>query len=93
LALRFEWDKSKAKRNIAKHKISFEEASTVFGDPFSITIENPIHSYAEERFITMGSSFRGKIIVVIHCDKGDTIRIISARAATRREGKTYEEGK
>jgi len=92
LALRFEWDKNKAKRNAAKHKVSFEEASTVFGDPLSITIEDQIHSSIEERFITMGSSFSGNLLVVVHCDKGDTIRIVSARAATRKEKKTYEKG-
>ncbi|MEE8484205.1 MAG: BrnT family toxin [Nitrospinota bacterium] len=93
MAIRFDWDKNKAKRNVAKHKVSFEEASTVFGDRLSITIEDPIHSSIEERFITIGSSFRGRMIVVIHCDKGDAIRVISARVATRGERKTYEEGK
>ena len=93
MALRFEWDKNKAKRNATKHKVSFEEASTVFGDPLSITIEDQVHSSIEERFITIGSSFGGRLLVVVHCDKRDTIRIISARAATRNEKKTYEKDK
>lgn len=93
MAFRFEWDKNKAKRNATKHKVSFEEASTVFGDPLSITIEDQMHSSIEERFITMGSSFSGSLLVVVHCDKGDTVRIVSARAATRKEKKTYEKGK
>jgi len=94
LALIFKWDNKKAKRNIEKHKVSFEEASTIFGDPLSITIEDSTHSTPDEdRFVTIGSSFRGKRLIVVHCDQDDTIRIISARIATRRERKAYEEGK
>lgn len=94
MALIFEWDKRKAKNNLSKHKVSFEEASTIFGDPLSITIDDPLHSSQDEqRFITIGLSYRGKILVVVHCDKRDTIRIISARTATRKERKAYEEGK
>ena len=93
MALRFEWDKNKAKRNATKHKVSFEEASTLFGDPLSITIEDQVHSSIEERFITIGSSFSGNLLVVVHCDQGDTVRIVSARAATRTEKKAYEKGK
>ena len=94
MALIFDWDKTKAKHNVIKHKIPFEEAATVFGDPLSITIDDPIHSSPdEERFVTIGSSYRGKIIVVVHCDQGDYIRIISARQATRKERHVYEEVK
>jgi uncharacterized DUF497 family protein len=94
LALRFEWDNSKAKRNISKHKVSFEEASTIFGDPLSITIIDPIHaSTSEMRFVTIGQSYRGKILLVVHCDRGETVRLISARAATQKEREHYEEDK
>ena len=94
MPLIFEWDNAKAKRNIAKHRVAFEEASTVFGDSLSITIDDPMHSSPDERrFITIGSSYRGKILVVAHCDRADSIRIISARFATRKERKAYEEEK
>lgn len=91
MALIFEWDNRKAKNNLTKHKVSFEEASTIFADPLSITIDDPFHSTQEElRFITIGLSYHGKILVVVHCDQRDNIRIISARTATRKERKTYE---
>ncbi|MEN8262298.1 MAG: BrnT family toxin [Nitrospirota bacterium] len=94
MALIFEWDKRKAKSNLSKHKVSFEEASTVFGDPLTLTIEDPLHSPRdEERFVTIGSSYHGKILVVVHCDRRDKIRIISARPAIRKERKAYEAGK
>lgn len=86
----FEWDKNKAKTNQKKHNISFEEASTVFRDFLSLTISDPKHSNIEERFITIGLSYRQKLLVVVHCDKGDIIRIISARKANKRERKYYE---
>ena len=93
MGLIFEWDKDKAKKNVGKHEITFEEASTIFGDPLSITIEDPLHSLpGEDRLITIGLSHRGKILVVVHLDDGDIIRIISARQATKRERKNYEEG-
>ncbi len=94
MALIFEWDKRKAKSNLTKHKISFEEASTIFADLLTITIEDPLHSSTDEaRFVTIGSSYRGKILVVVHCDRGDKLRIISARSAIRKERKAYETGK
>ena len=94
MALIFEWDETKAKRNIARHKVSFEEASTIFGDPLSITIEDLIHSSpGERRFVTIGSSYRGKMLIVAHCDRDDAIRIISARPATGKERRAYEKGK
>ena len=87
----FKWDKNKAKKNEKKHNISFEEATTIFGDPLSITISDPIHSNInEERYITIGLSYRQRILVVVHCDRGDIIRIISARKAIKRELKEYE---
>ena len=91
MGLTFEWDERKAKRNLKKHGVSFEEAATVFGDPLSLTIDDPLHSKHEERFVTMGESVRRRILVVVHTERGDNIRIISARVATRRERKAYEE--
>lgn len=93
MGLAFEWDGTKAVRNRQKHGVSFEEAATVFGDPLSITIGDPMHSLAgEERFVTIGRSYGGRTLVVVHRDGQDTIRMISARAATRREKKAYEKG-
>jgi uncharacterized protein len=89
--LTFEWDSRKARSNLAKHGVGFEEASTIFGDPLSLTILDPEHSLAEKRFITMGRAFNGKLLVVVHTDRGDNIRIISARRASRRERTFYEE--
>ncbi len=89
----FDWDSRKAKSNHAKHGVSFEEASTVFGDSLSLTIADPAHSrLAEERFVTIGSSYLGRLLVVVHRDEDEYIRIISARKPTRRERKDYEEG-
>jgi uncharacterized DUF497 family protein len=87
----FEWDPSKAVRNVAKHKVSFDEAATVFGDPLSLTYGDPDHSDDEDRWITIGSSVRGRVLIVSHTNRGDRIRIISARKATPRERKAYEE--
>jgi hypothetical protein len=92
VSLDFEWDKTKAKSNIDKHGISFEETSTVFADTLSITIGDPGHSsIGEHRFVTIGMSKSGKILVVAHTERGDSIRIISAREATRKERNNYEE--
>ena len=89
----FDWDSRKAKSNHAKHGVSFEEGSTVFGDPLSLTIADPAHSRpGQERFVTIGSSYLGRMLVVVHRDDDENIRIISARKATRRERKDYEEG-
>ena len=91
MSLLFEWDARKAATNLHKHGVSFEEASTAFGDVRSLTIEDIEHSYAEERYILMGMSAQRTLLVVVHCQRGDNIRIISARRATRRERTTYEE--
>ena len=91
MPLGFEWDESKAKSNLAKHGVSFEEASTVFGDLLSLTIPDPAHSQVEDRSIMLGQSHRRKLLVVVHTERGDNIRIISARRASRKERKTYEE--
>ena len=91
MPLQFEWDDNKAKSNAAKHGVSFEEASTVFGDPLSLTISDPAHSQAEDRFILLGRSHKQRLLVVVHTDRGDNIRLISARRASKHERKNYEE--
>jgi uncharacterized DUF497 family protein len=91
MSLEFEWDEDKAKRNQKKHRVSFEEASSIFGDPLALTIPDPLHSEEEDRFVTLGESHRRRLLVVCTTDRGDKIRIISARVATRRERKDYEE--
>jgi uncharacterized DUF497 family protein len=85
----FEWDATKAKSNLTKHRVSFEDATTIFDDEHSQTIYDPGHSDSEERFITMGVSSSGQILVVCHCDRADHIRIISARRAVPREQRNY----
>ena len=89
--MRLEWDTKKAVLNLEKHGVSFEEASTIFGDPLSRTIPDPLHSEGEERSIIVGLSTRMRVLVVSHIDQGETIRIISARPAGRRERQDYEE--
>ena len=93
--LRFGWDENKNTINKAKHKVSFEEAQTVFYDADAIVIDDPDHSETEERFIILGFSAKAKLLVVCHCYRADdeTIRIISARKATRNESSTYERRK
>jgi hypothetical protein len=93
MGLAFEWDKRKARRNAGKHGVSFEEASTLFADPLALTIHDPLHSNEEDRYITLGRSQRRRLLVVVFTDRDDRIRIISARVATRREGKNYEESR
>ncbi len=90
MPLEFEWDARKAEHNFRKHGISFEEAVTAFGDPQSIEIPDPDHSIAEERFVLIGCSAEGRLLVVVHIERGDRIRLISARCATRRERLAYE---
>ena len=92
MGLDLEWDKEKARRNVRKHGVSFEEAATVFADPLSLTIDDPLLSWREMRFVTVGRSGRGRLLVVAHTERGDTIRIISARTAMRSERISYEEG-
>jgi hypothetical protein len=91
MPLKFEWDEKKAKTNATKHGMGFEEAATVFADPLSLTIPDPAHSQAEDRFILLGKSHAGKLLVVCHTERGDNLRILSARRASRRERKNYEE--
>jgi len=92
MGLTFEWDKRKAAGNGRKHGVTFEEATTVFGDPLSLTVADPLSSRGEHRFVIIGLSHRSRLLVVIHTERGDNIRIFSARRATRREKTTYEEG-
>jgi uncharacterized protein len=90
VTLRFEWNRKKALLNIRKHGITFEEASTIFGDSLSLTIPDPYHSIGEYRFITIGTTVKDRIVVVAHTDRHDVIRIISARKATGNERNRYE---
>ncbi len=90
--MEFEWEPEKAARNLAKHGVSFHEAGTVFGDPLAITFSDPDHSEEEDRFLTFGHSSERQLLVVSHTDRGEFTRIISARRATRKERKLYEEG-
>lgn len=79
----FEWDKNKATTNLAKHNVSFEEATTTFFDVLSVTIIDALHSEIEERAILIGQSSRGRLLVTVHTERGCRIRLISARTATR----------
>ncbi|MBM3335653.1 BrnT family toxin [Candidatus Sumerlaeota bacterium] len=88
--MQFEWNREKAKKNLRKHRVSFGEASTVFYDPVSATFDDPDHSIDEERFITIGYSSAGRLLVVSHTERGKTVRIISARPATAHERKRHE---
>jgi len=89
--MRFEWDPQKAKSNLDKHDVSFEEATTAFGDPLSRAILDPAHSETETRSVLLGETFRGRLIVVVHAERGSSVRIISARLATKNERRSYEE--
>ena len=89
--MNFEWDPGKARRNRRKHEITFQEAATVFGDPLAITYPDPDHSASEQRFLTVGMSSSGRVLIVAHADRNENIRIISARKTTVRERKHYEE--
>ena len=89
--LLFEWDTDKAKKNIKVHGISFDEASTVFKDNLSLTIYDPLHSEEEDRLILIGNSCKNRLLVIVHMERGDKIRIITARKATKKEREQYEE--
>ena len=86
-----EWDPAKARANRRKHGVTFEEAATVFNDPLSSTMPDPMHSESEERFVIVGQCIQQRLLIVVHTDRGDHIRIISARLANLHERKTYEE--
>ncbi|MGB5809888.1 MAG: BrnT family toxin [Polyangiales bacterium] len=89
--MQFEWDAEKAASNLKKHGVSFQEAATAFGDPFSATIADPDHSEDEDRYVLLGQTYQGRLVVVVHTDREETIRIISARLASGRERKSYEQ--
>jgi uncharacterized protein len=88
--MQFEWDRQKAKNNIKKHRVSFDEAVTIFYDPLSASFHDPAHSIGEDRFIIIGHSSHGRLLVVSYTERGKTIRIISARTATALERKRHE---
>ena len=90
MALLFEWDAAKARKNIQKHRVSFEEATSIFGDPAAVTIESPFLG-GEYRFVTIGYSSTGRLLVVAHTDRNDRIRMISVRKATKKERQQYEQ--
>lgn len=92
MKLAFEWDEVKAKSNLKKHKVGFEEGKTIFNDPFLFTFPDNAHSTNEERFINIGISASGHILVLTHTERKDKIRIINCRKATARERRFYEEG-
>ena len=87
----YEWDEDKARTNLRKHQVSFLEGATVFNDQFVATQPDPDHSLAEQRYIAMGRSVRGRILVVVFTERGDKLRLMSCRKATPRERKVYEE--
>jgi uncharacterized protein len=89
--MKIEWDPKKAKSNLRKHGVSFEEAATALGDPMAATGTDPDHSISEERYVTFGLSQKGRLVVVSHTERGETIRIINARKATKGERELYEE--
>lgn len=89
--LLFEWDPNKARKNIEIHGVSFDEASTAFRDTLSLTIYDPLHSEEEDRLILIGNSFKNRLLVIVHTERGNKIRIISARKATKNEREKYEE--
>ena len=90
--MNFEWDANKADSNLSKHGVSFDEAATVFDDPLYLDFFDPDHSYSEYRYIIIGRSSDKRLLFVSYTEHGETVRLISAREATRRERKDYEEG-
>ena len=89
--MQFERDAEKAASNLKKHGVSFQEAATAFGDPFSATIADPDHSEQEDRYVLLGETYRSRLVVVVHTDREETVRIISPRLASRKERKSYEQ--
>lgn len=92
MAVIFEWDPRKARANLRRHRVAFEEAMTVFYDPLSITTTDPLHSDEEDRCVIIGESLKRRVLVVAHTDRGETIRLMSARVATPQERTRYEKG-
>ena len=90
--MEFEWDEEKAAANLAKHKVSFDEAKTVFDDPLYVDFYDPDHSYDEPRYLIVGESQQRRLLIVSYTERGDAVRLISAREVTSAERKAYEEG-
>jgi uncharacterized DUF497 family protein len=90
--MEFEWDPNKAALNLERRNVSFPEAATVFDDPLSVAVPDPDHSFEEQRFIIVGASHRGRLLIVAYTERGENIRIITARELTRKEKEAYEEG-
>ena len=90
--MEFEWDEEKAAANLADHKVSFDEAKTVFDDPLYVDFYDPDHSYDEHRYLIVGKSRQGRLLIVTYTERGDAVRLISAREVTSAERKAYEEG-
>jgi uncharacterized DUF497 family protein len=90
--MEFEWNNEKAASNLAKHGVSFEEAKTVFDDPLYVDFYDPDHSEDEERYLIVGQSNRGRLLMVSYTERRNSIRLISAREVTRTEREAYEEG-
>ena len=88
--LLFEWDPNKAKENLEIHGVSFDEAGTAFRDTLSLAIYDPLHSEEEDRFVLLGNSHKDRLLVLVHTVRGDNIRLISARKASKKERKQYE---
>jgi uncharacterized DUF497 family protein len=88
--MEFEWDRQKAAQNLKKHRVSLDEAVTVFYDPLAATFDDPDHSVGEQRLITIGYSSHHRLLVVVHAERGRSVRIISARLANARERKNHE---
>lgn len=93
MELTFEWDEEKALANLRKHRVSFEEAKTIFGDPFLMTFPDPGHSIGEARYLNIGRSAKGRLLIAIHTERKPNIRLISNRKAKPGERKFYEERK
>lgn len=92
MELTFEWDAEKARANLKKHQVSFEEGKTIFNDPLLWTFPDPDHSGDEQRYLDIGYSVKGQILVVVHTERGASIRLISCRRATLNERRAYERG-
>lgn len=90
--MEFEWDKNKAIVNLSRHDILFDEAKTIFQDPFYVVFDDPAHSFEEDRYIAIGQSAQDRLLFLSYTERGNAVRLISARKATRSERELYEQG-
>jgi uncharacterized DUF497 family protein len=90
MSLRFTWDEGKASANLKKHGVSFDEGATIFNDPFIVDMPDPNHSVQEQRFVSVGKSINGRLLVVVYTERDDKTRLISCRKATKGETEVYE---